>query len=191
MARNSSLLLNELGIGVLWRRTMRRRSCELNEGKRLNLGDTSAAQCNHCEPVYSSWSAQNSQITCNPGAGCISMFTIWMGRVQKMCFRTLNSSENTHYVYITCTIFKHKKINIGHPKPLGWVGSGVMQWYSQAGQHSREKGGGRGAAQGETTLEPSPHKVSPCSHHRSHRHHHRRHLMRMITDTPTGRTILP
>ena len=81
--------------------------------------------------------------------------------------------------------FQAKKINIGHPKPLGWVGSGVMQWYSQAGQHSREKGGGRGAAQGETTLEPSPYKVSPCSHHRSHRH-----LMRMITDTPTGRTIL-
>ena len=122
MARNSSLLLNELGIGVLWRRTMRRRSCELNEGKRLNLGDTRAAQCNHCEPVYSSWSAQNSQITCNPGAGCISMFTIWMGRVQKMCFRTLNSSENTHYVYITCTIFKRKKSTSAILNPWGGWG---------------------------------------------------------------------
>ena len=38
MARKSSLLLNDLGIGVIWRRTMRRRSCELSEGKRLNLG---------------------------------------------------------------------------------------------------------------------------------------------------------
>ena len=32
----------ELGIGVIWRRTMRKRSCELNEGE-LDFGDTKPA----------------------------------------------------------------------------------------------------------------------------------------------------
>ena len=35
-------LSTELGIGVIWRRTMRKRSCELSEGE-LDFGDTKPA----------------------------------------------------------------------------------------------------------------------------------------------------
>ena len=75
---NSSLLLTKLGIGVIWRRTMRRRSCELSEGKRLNLGDTSATHCEHCEAAYSFKKADDFQ---QYGTGFFRS-TVWVGEVK-------------------------------------------------------------------------------------------------------------